>query len=37
MDLIPVVRKSVACMYDKIGNKYYYNLGKGNFLTNLDE
>ncbi len=38
MDLVPLVRQSdgVACMYDKIGNKYYYNAGKGDFLTNLD-
>lgn len=32
-DMIPVLDKNgVACMYDKVNKKYYYNKGTGEFL-----
>lgn len=33
MDMIPVLDKNnVACMYDKVNKKFYYNQGTGEFL-----
>ena len=35
---IPVIDKNgVACLYDKVEGKFYYNQGTGEFKTNLDE
>ncbi len=32
-DMIPVLDKNgIACMYDKVNRKYYYNQGQGEFL-----
>ena len=37
-DFIPVIdRNNVACLYDKVEGKLYYNQGTEEFLTNLDE
>ena len=33
-DYIPVLDSTgVSCLYDKVGNKLYYNQGSGNFIT----
>lgn len=37
-EYIPVIdQNGVACLYDKVEGKYYYNQGTGDFKTNLDE
>lgn len=37
-DMIPVLDKNgVACMYDKVNKKFYYNSGTGNFLYEEQE
>lgn len=34
MDMIPVLDKNnVACMYDKVNKKFYYNSGAGDFIA----
>ena len=34
VDLIPVLDKDgIACMYDKVGDKFYYNQGEGDFIA----
>lgn len=37
-DFIPILdQNNVACLYDKVEGKFYYNQGTGTFKTNLDE
>ena len=37
-DYIPVIDENgVACLYEKVEGKFYYNAGTGEFKTNLDE
>lgn len=37
-DYIPAIdENNVACLYDKVEGKFYYNQGTGEFKTNLDE
>ncbi len=37
-DFIPLVNQNnIACLYDKVEGKFYYNKGTGTFKTNLNE
>ena len=33
LDLIPVVKDNVPCMYDKVGKTFFYNAGSGDFTA----
>lgn len=37
-NFIPVLdENNVACLFDKVEGKFYYNQGTGEFLTNLNQ